>query len=97
MNKLHLAAALLAATLATPALAQNVQDKTEPQNAKDVTQASPPNQGATDQLKSSSGSTAQGRETGAVDQAQQHGKHHKKVMHHKKSSDGGSANSKQAQ
>ena len=48
MNKLHIAAAIaaLGVTLALPALAQNVQDQSKPQNPEAVDQSSPVGQGA---------------------------------------------------
>jgi hypothetical protein len=92
MNKLHLAA-LFAAIISGPALAQNVQDKTAPQNPKDVTQASPANQGATDSMKDQTGTAGQGKETGAVDQDKHQGKPHKKSMKHHKDSETGTSGS----
>lgn len=49
MNKLHIAAALaaLGVTLALPAIAQNVQDQSKPQNPEAADQSSPVGQGAT--------------------------------------------------
>jgi hypothetical protein len=81
MKKLHLAAALLAASISIPTftLAQNVQDKTEPQNPRDVTPASPASQGATDSLKNQSGASAQSKESATADQAKHHAKHRKLV------------------
>ena len=48
MNKLHIAAAFaaLGVTLALPALAQNVQDQSKPQNPEAADQSSPVGQGA---------------------------------------------------
>jgi hypothetical protein len=46
MNKLHIAVAALGITLALPALAQNVQDKSNPQNPEAANQSSPVGQGA---------------------------------------------------
>jgi len=78
MQKLNLAATLLAVAIASPSFAQTVQDRTDPQNPKQVTPASPANQGATNSPKDQSATTA--------DQPQ-NGKAHKKSEHHKPSSD----------
>jgi hypothetical protein len=73
MKKLYFFVALLGASLATPVLAQNVQDRTDPQNPKDVTQASPAKQGATDtlkdDLKAQGATTSHGKESATADQS----------------------------
>ena len=94
MKNLHLAAALLAATIGFPtfALAQNVQDKTEPQNERDVTPASPATQGATDSLKNQTGASAHGKESATADQTKRRAKH-EKSMHHKSTGAAGTSSS----
>jgi hypothetical protein len=72
--------ALLAATLAGSVAAQNVQDKSAPQNPKDTSQASPSGQGA----------TPDAGQAGGGEQKKMHKRKHAK--HHKKSDSGSTGN-----
>ena len=79
MNKLHLTAAVIAASLSAPVFAQTVQDRTDPQNPKYVTPASPAGQGATDDLKGQSATASQGKDSAAADQNGSQNKHQQKM------------------
>jgi hypothetical protein len=81
MKRLHLAAALLVAGMAGPAFAQNVQNRLDPQNPADVTQASPAGYGATKHLLKHTAALAERR-------YQHHAKgHHDSAMQHQTSPD----------
>src|SRR5689334_14203778 len=92
MNKLHLTAALLAASITAPAFAQNVQDRTDPQNPKYVTPASPAGQGATDDHKDQSANSAQGKESAAADQSGSKNKQQQPMSPQQKKMKGNSSN-----
>jgi opacity protein-like surface antigen len=79
MKRLGLAALVVALGAAPAAFAQNVQDRTDPQNPKDVTQASPADQGATDSMPGQTGANDRKADQSKkkMDKKSMHKKEHK--------------------
>jgi len=80
MKGLHLAAALIVAGMAGSTFAQNVQNRLDPQNPADVTQASPAGSGATRHLLKQTAARTDSQQIGAMDRYQHHAKRHNSAM-----------------